>query len=311
VKKLVALLSVVCLGACGGGASVVGATGTTAGAAASASPAASATIDPAAIPLGDNHTATTAQVGYVDSCQSTFPSTGAGASAVGPWIDTAAGTWNSTAKTVVQGSVAWPSAASSFTASSVNFVMTGNGLPVGATTGTFPIASTDPAYQYDQNANRIAAQTVTYTVPLNPTVAAAPTCLNMGTIGVLTNGVVLYDALDALGRDAVAHEEQDSCKGHPDQSSSYHYHAITNCITDVPDTNGHSALMGYALDGFGIYGNLDVGGVALTNAKLDTCHGHVGPVMFHGTMQTIYHYHATREFPYTLGCYKGTPVATH
>lgn len=32
--------------------------------------------------------------------------------------------------------------------------------------------------------------------------------------------------------------------------------------------------------------------------------------MFHGTLQTIYHYHATREFPYTLGCYKGTRV-TH
>jgi len=276
-----------------------------------ASPAPGATIDPAAIPLGDNHTAYAAQVGYVYSCQSTFPSTGAGASVTGPWINTAAGTWNSTTKPAVQGSVSWPNAQNSFNTTGVSFVMTSNGLPVGATTGTFPIASSDPAYQYDQNPNRIAAQTDTYTVPINPTVAGAPTCLNMGTIGVLTNGVVLYDALDALGRDALAHEEQDSCHGHPDQSSQYHYHAITNCITDVPDANGHSSLLGYALDGFGIYGNLDVGGVPVTNAKLDACHGHVGPVMFHGTLQTIYHYHATREFPYTMGCYKGTPVSTH
>ena len=67
--------------------------------------------------------------------------------------------------------------------------------------------------------------------------------------------------------------------------------------------------MGYALDGFGIYGNLSTGGVPMTNATLDACHGHTHAVMFHGTMQVIYHYHATTEFPYTLGCYKGTPIA--
>ena len=48
-----------------------------------------------------------------------------------------------------------------------------------------------------------------------------------------------FDALDALGRDAEAHEVQDACAGHPEQTSEYHYHSITNCIADTPDSTGH------------------------------------------------------------------------
>ena len=36
-----------------------------------------------------------------------------------------------------------------------------NDLPIGHATGTFPIASGDPASAYDRNPNSIAAQTVT------------------------------------------------------------------------------------------------------------------------------------------------------
>ncbi len=49
-------------------------------------------------------------------------------------------------------------------------------------------------------------------------------------------------------------------------------------------------------------------GKTLTNADLDECHGHTHAVMWDGTMQTIYHYHFTAEFPYTVSCYKGSPV---
>ncbi|MFD7613153.1 hypothetical protein [Streptomyces sp. NPDC059828] len=30
--------------------------------------------------------------------------------------------------------------------------------------------------------------------------------------------------------------------------------------------------------------------------------------MWNGRERTIYHYSATLEFPYTVGCYRGTPV---
>ena len=38
-------------------------------------------------------------------------------------------------------------------------------------------------------------------------------------------------------------------------------------------------------------------------ATLDACHGHVGP-------DGGYHYHATSGYPYTVGCYRGTPVVS-
>jgi hypothetical protein len=38
----------------------------------------------------------------------------------------------------------------------------------------------------------------------------------------------------------------------------------------------------------------------MSNADLDECHGHE-----HGSLG--YHYHATIEYPYTVGCYRGTP----
>jgi hypothetical protein len=67
--------------------------------------------------------------------------------------------------------------------------------------------------------------------------------------------------------------------------------------------------VGYARDGFGIYGNQGVNGVALTNADLDVCHGHTHAITVNGATVTQYHYHATKEYPYTLGCFRGTPVS--
>ena len=45
----------------------------------------------------------------------------------------------------------------------------------------------------------------------------------------------------------------------------------------------------------------------LTNASLDVCHGRTSTVPWHGTRVKIYHYVMTHEFPYTVGCYRGTP----
>ena len=62
-----------------------------------------------------------------------------------------------------------------------------------------------------------------------------------------------------------------------------------------------------ATDGFGIYGNRGETGAALMNADLDACHGHTHAILWDGVMVMMYHYHATKEYPYTLGCYRGTP----
>jgi len=261
-------------------------------------------LDLTQLPLGDGKVSTSPQVGYVYSCQTTF--NGSGASTVGPWINTSAGTFNFTAKTVVQGSVAWPTAAFTIALNSAGTLrnVSTNDLP-NHNTGTYPIAATDPAYKYDQNPNHIASQSVVYALPELPT-ATTQTCLPMGAIGITLTGSVLYNALDALGRDALAHEEQDLCQGHPDQSDSYHYHSLTNCLAD-PGT-GHSNLLGYALDGFGIFGVRGENGVVLTNADLDACHGHTHAITWDGQTVVMYHYHATYEYPYTVGCFQSTPA---
>jgi twitching motility protein PilT len=71
---------------------------------------------------------------------------------------------------------------------------------------------------------------------------------------------------------------------------------------------GHSELVGYALDGFGIFGRYSEDGQALTNADLDECHGHTHEIEWDGATVNLYHYHAPWEYPYTLGCYQGTPI---
>ena len=65
--------------------------------------------------------------------------------------------------------------------------MTGNGLPVGHTTGNLPIARNDPAYQFDPNPNAISEQSVEFSLPLRPILAAIPSCIPMGMVGVATN----------------------------------------------------------------------------------------------------------------------------
>ena len=75
--------------------------------------------------------------------------------------------------------------------------------------------------------------------------------------------------VDAPGRDAVAHEIQDRCQGHPQITGVYHYHSVTSCLDNKRIPNGRSELVGYALDGFAIYGPHDVGGKLLSSDDLD------------------------------------------
>ncbi|HET7060128.1 MAG TPA: YHYH protein [Candidatus Saccharimonadales bacterium] len=261
-------------------------------------------VDSAALPLGDGKVSTAPKTGYVDSCTTSFR--GGGAQHAGPWINSANNTWDSQTKTAVEGAVTWPAADHSEKTSGSERVITTNDLPKGYTTGIFPIAKTDPAYQYDRNPNSIGTQSLTYELPLNPAAAATPNCTGLGPIGVLNNGVTLFNALDDGGRDAVAHEVQDSCNGHPSGQEMYHYHDIPVCLRG--GAKGSSTLVGYANDGYGIYVERDAKGNLPTNADLDVCHGRISQVTWNGKETAVYHYDATLEYPYTVGCYHGTPV---
>jgi hypothetical protein len=253
------------------------------------------------IPLGDGKVSTSPKVGYVYSCQTSFRT--GGSDHAGDWI--VGKTWDLTKKISVIGKLYWQSATFSNVIDEIKRILSGNGLPVKYPTGVFPIGITDPAYEYDRNPNSIKAQNISYSLPTEPTVAVAPSCVPMGAIGVALNGVAIYNALDDGGRDAVAHEVQDSCNGHPQKDGQYHYHGPSSCIDgfDKPNT-----LVGYALDGFGIYSKYDATGKEYTNADLDACHGVVSNIKWNGKDVDMYHYVLTEEYPYTLGCFKGTPI---
>jgi hypothetical protein len=251
--------------------------------------------------LGDGKISSQPQVGYVFSCQQRFNANAPGAFRAGEWIQN--GFWQPDKKIQVQGSVAHTSSLSLMLKGEQR-LLRANNLPK-HTTGVFPVQATDPAYQYDRNPNRIVAQNILLELPATPALASRATCLPMGMIGLALSGVAIYNALDLAGRDAAAYEIQDSCDGHPERSGQYHYHNASRCLTDSAK-NSHSDLVGYALDGFGLYGLLGEDGKPLENRNLDECHGHTHSVIWDGKTQNVYHYHMTKTYPYTLGCFRGT-----
>ena len=253
------------------------------------------------LPLGDGRISHEPRVGWVWPCH-IEPNAG-GAWRDGDWIDKRDGTYDFTRKAVVPGDVSWPA---KFAIELVGDrrVFTSNDLPSHGT-GIFPIPSDSAAYRYDTNPNRIAAQRITISLPANPQLAESPTCAPPA-LGILLSGAVLFNALDAPGRDAVAHETQDKCQGHPQEGGVYHYHSVSTCVDTKRQRDGHSALVGYMLDGFGIYGRYGEGGKLLTSKDLDACHGHTHLIEWDGHLVRMYHYHATWDFPYTAGCMRGT-----
>ena len=248
---------------------------------------------------------TGARRGYLYLCNR--PNGQGGAQAEGPWID--GSRWDFTAKLLVDGAVDWSEATYSQSVKGSTRRLRGNGLPTSHTTGTYPIQPSDDVYQYDRNPNTISAQSNDVELPAKPARESSPQCIRGGQVGVLDTGVALFHAVDATGRDAAAHEVQDSCDGHPQISGVYHYHALPRCLR-TGSKKAHSKRIGWALDGFPIYGPRGEGGEYARNKDLDACHGHTHTVKVDGKRRKLFHYHATMEFPYTVGCFRGEQQAT-
>lgn len=258
-------------------------------------------VDLTRLEVGDGKVSTSPQVGYVYSCTTQF--NGGGATGTGSWMN-GDGTWDATKKAMVDGSVIWPHSFN-ISVQGNQRVFTGNNLP-DHPTGNYPVSTNDDAYTVDRNPNSIREQSVNFSIPANPTAAAQPNCIG-GEVGIMLSGVVIFSAFDAEGRDAVVHEVQDACDGHPQAGGYYHYHSMSDCVEDS-STSGHSDLVGYAFDGYGIFGFYGEDGAEVTNEDLDACHGHTHVIEWDGQMVEMYHYHVTNEFPYTVGCFHGMPA---
>jgi hypothetical protein len=218
-----------------------------------------------------------------------------------------------------------------------------------------------------------SGQDSTWVIPLEPTndsmcnpSVSSDGCTmapDRGAIAFAVNGVAIYGPEDGPGGDAVAGQEgayeEDRqeiwlglCLGHSGPGGEYHYHADGNCIHWHPEGEqtwlnysmessrtvaGHSPIIGFALDGYPIYGfvgwddNEEV--VEMTSSyrlkdgetgyngiddyeyvaglgDLDSCNGHYAATP--DWPEGIYHYHSTWEngeggigFPYFINCYRG------
>jgi YHYH protein len=186
-------------------------------------------------------------------------------------------------------------------------VVRANNLPTHAS-GEFPIRPGSAAHAYDRNPNSIKEQTVLLRLPAQPQIAAQPSCVPLGMVGFALSGVAIFNAFDVQGRDAPAYEIQDKCNGHPERNGSYHYHDWSPCLANYASGKAyaHDEPVGWMLDGFPILGPYDAQGKPFTNSQLDECHGMMGSVRIAGVSQAMYHYRFTLEYPYTIGCFKGT-----
>jgi len=90
------------------------------------------------------------------------------------------------------------------------------------------------------------------------------TATPLGHIGTWSNGVSIFNANDGMSyqnqniwhRDALVFEGTsfDNCLGHPAPNGEYHHHVNPVCLYDHTDGTLHSPIIGYAFDGFPIYG---------------------------------------------------------
>jgi hypothetical protein len=159
---------------------------------------------------------------------------------------------------------------------------------------------------FTQNPNSISSTlSYTLTIPLQPTCASASSSTSLDAIGAASNGIVLFNQYAALSAPLTSEIVSfDRYGGHPASSNNYHYHMEPRYLTTASFGGGgsQSALIGWALDGFPVYGPTNLSG---TPVSLDACNGE-----YHTTTEYpagIYHYHVTSTSPYLIGCYAGTP----
>jgi len=127
-------------------------------------------------------------------------------------------------------------------------------------------------------------QVTTIVIPVNPIYQNYPQRFRRGGIGVAFNGVK-FDPPAPTHAILAAHTiaPLDDHGGHVNPHGGYHYHAVTGSTKEIAQTDDHAPLIGYAIDGFGIYALEDKNGVKATG--LDECGGQTDEIRG-------YHYHA-------------------
>ena len=169
------------------------------------------------------------------------------------------------------------------------------------------------------------AQTYKFTIPSTPKYSTTVTKTSLGSIGVMISGTVLYNPYEGDNKtpamannftitdaNGITASFVDKCTGHPTPNQgAYHYHGLSSCVTAKVDTKGKpSHVIGFALDGFPIYGDRDIKGKQLTAKNLDACNGILSatPEFPKG----IYHYVllGTADVRSSIACFHGVVDAS-
>ncbi len=163
--------------------------------------------------------------------------------------------------------------------------------------------------------NAIQESDNTYYLPLeplrNPKAIAmdktnANRALPMGATGFAINGVAFFNPFDIDRTEAV--NILDRCCGHPAPNNQYHYHKYPVCVKSpfVDDGEGHSPLIGFALDGFPLYGPYVAKGLMAKDDKVKP----LDDFNMRHDDERGWHYHVTPgKYPYIIGGFAGIPDA--
>lgn len=123
-------------------------------------------------------------------------------------------------------------------------------------------------YDWPNNPWFPEAQNFVFKITLNPVEKQGNKISTpYGHIGLWTNGVSIYNPKDAKSwkdsstwfQNALYFEHYhmetfDNCFGHPNNMHEYHTHVNPTCLYDDTDSTIHAPIIGYAFDGFPIYG---------------------------------------------------------
>ena len=124
----------------------------------------------------------------------------------------------------------------------------------------------DHGFLRDDGINAVTVQNLVYQITRTPVEAQTKVSTpNKKAIGVAVNGVVFYNTVGTQQEnrnnvpytinqvDYLAKNNIDKGEGHADQDGVYHYNSDPIRLYDKDET-AHSPLLGYALDGYPIYG---------------------------------------------------------
>lgn len=156
----------------------------------------------------------------------------------------------------------------------------------------------------------IPAKNYAAPIPLEPKLGDTPQTRDAA-LGVAVNGVPIFDYTGGgemsdedlhhhqTQHDTLLTQQLDVCGGHAGRGDDYHYHVKPVCMIEQMENAGDAAIIGWAFDGFPIYGDNNPDGTSIKTDGLDVCNGQPDDIFG-------YRYHTSTQAPYIIQCLMGT-----